>query len=61
MSRKWIFGSTFLPQAGEPRDFQLKEDHPLDVFLAGASRAALSSNAQPKRKFRCTTNPRYPS
>jgi hypothetical protein len=59
MSMKWIFSSTFLPHTGEPKDFQLEEGHPLDVFLAGASHAALSSNAQPQRKFRCTTNPSY--
>ena len=59
MSMKWIFTSTFLPHTGEPKDFQLEEGHPLDVFLAGASHAALSSNAQSQRKFRCTTNPSY--
>ena len=35
MSMKWLFSSTFLPHTGEPKDFQLEEGHPLDVFLAG--------------------------
>ena len=47
MSMKWIFSSTFLPHTGESNDFQLEESHTLDVFLAGASHAARSSNVQP--------------
>ena len=46
-SMKWIFSSTFLPHTGEPKDFQLEEGRPLEVFLARALHAALWSNAQP--------------
>jgi hypothetical protein len=47
MSMKWIFSSMFLLHTGGPNDFRLEESHQLNVFLAGVSQAARSSNAQP--------------